>query len=210
MCFWKMFTLYLSKIVEFDWFTHFWRKVLSWGFTHFFCRFVWPEKRNLQTFFGFCTYGQVHSNVTQPSRPASDKIAKWSLAINIGEHRLCVNKYRFVPDHAHIWPKPYILWKLLFSLFPNFIHITVIFILSLCKVHVSVFMSNQLFVQTVVGPGPAVPKSADSLIPAAAPTHPLRDTFWKLSKCLVWRTWVRCQRAGPSNGTVSATPEDRE
>ena len=51
------------------------------------------------------TFSQVHSNVTQPSRPASDQIAKWTLTINIGEHRLCVKQCRFVSDHAQIGPK---------------------------------------------------------------------------------------------------------
>ena len=51
------------------------------------------------------TFSQVHSNVTQPSRPASDKIAKWILTINIAEHRLCVKQCRFYSDHAQIGPK---------------------------------------------------------------------------------------------------------
>ena len=38
-----------SKIIEFDWFMHFCRKILSWGFAHFFRRIFWPEKQNPQT-----------------------------------------------------------------------------------------------------------------------------------------------------------------
>ena len=48
-----MLTFFLSKIIEFDWFTHFYREVLSFGFTHFFRRFLWPEKQNPQTFLLF-------------------------------------------------------------------------------------------------------------------------------------------------------------
>ena len=39
--------------IEFLWFTHFWRKILSWEFTHFFRRFFQTEKQNPQTFLLF-------------------------------------------------------------------------------------------------------------------------------------------------------------
>ena len=58
-----------------------------------------------------------------------------------------------------------------------------VLILSECDVCVSVFISNQLFVQTVVGPWPAF-TTADSLIPAAAPTH--WGTLW--TPCTFYKT----------------------
>ena len=60
------------------------------------------------------------------------------------------------------------------QIYPNSCHH--ILILSECDVRVRVFISNQLFVQSGGAPVGRVASTADSLIPAAAPTHPLRDT----------------------------------
>ena len=44
---------FCKKNIEFLWYTHFWREILSWEFTHFFRRLFWTEKQNPQKFLLF-------------------------------------------------------------------------------------------------------------------------------------------------------------
>ena len=169
------------------------------------------------------TFSQVNGNVTQPSRPAFDKLLHgpwywnepWKNIVFDWSNAKCLS------DHAQIWPKQHIQGKnIVFPISQIYPYSCYhVLILSVCDVRVYILMSA-VGANRVGAPARRAAPTADSLIPAAAPTHPLRDSFhslthweailWNLCKCLDWKTWVHCQRAGPSNGTLSATPEDRE
>ena len=65
---------FCKKNIEFLWFTHFWRKILSWEFTHFFRRFLWTEKQNPQTFLLFgCMRFVSFASIIKRSKVWKDK-----------------------------------------------------------------------------------------------------------------------------------------
>ena len=114
-----------------------------------------------------------------------------------------------------IWSKQQIQSKMLLNLYPTPIHKSAI-TNSLSKVCAGrcVLISSQLFVWKPWG-GPSTQlascSSNNSWFNLMSTTHweTLR-TLCRFLKCLGWKTWVLSRRAGPSNGTVSATQEDRE
>ena len=165
---------------------------------------------------------QVHGNVTQPSRcliciketfnqcnpPIKTCIGQncfmdpfccqWALKniVFVRDNAQCFS------DHVQIWPKQHIQWKIS-------IHIVVIKFIKLVR-----HMCQCVYIQSAVrakwwGSSWASSSSNSWFADSCCRTH-WESHLSKLCKCLGWRTWVHCQRAGPSNGTVSATREDRE
>ena len=110
-------------------------------------------------------------------------------------------------DHAQIWPKQHIQGKnIVFPISQIYPYSCYhVLILSVCDVRVYILMSA-VVANRVGAPG----EQLQQLIRWFLLPHPLTHWETHLWKCPGWKTWVHCQRAGPSNGTVPATPEDRE
>ena len=127
------------------------------------------------------TFSQVHGNVTQPSRPAFDKIASWTLILKwaLEKHRLWLKQCKmFVWSCANMTKTTYSRKKYSFPYFPN-LSIQVLSCPYSKRVGCAcLYPDVSCRRKPGWGPRRAAP-TADSLIPAAAPTHSLRGNFVK-------------------------------